>query len=202
MMDAMIFDMDGTLVNFVSQITKSWNLSCQKYNWQRSFTKDEIQGVMGLNSHDIGVILFPNVDEKEAQRRIEICSAEEIFYLEKEMGETYVPNEQFLIDLSSKYKLFIVSNCLKGYIETFLKHFHYEKYFIETVNSSNGLSKGENIRYLVDKYHLESPIYVGDTIKDKISSDEAKVTFVHASYGFGKVVCKYKINKLEDLLKF
>ncbi len=202
MIDAMIFDMDGTLVNFVSQITKSWNMTCKKYNWERTFTKDEIQNVMGLNSHDIGVVLFPNINENEAQKRIEICSAEEIDYLEKEMGDTYIPNEKFLMDLSSKYSLFIVSNCLKGYIEVFLKHFHYEKYFIETVNSSNGLTKGENIHYLVEKYQLKNPVYIGDTIKDKISSEEAKVTFIHASYGFGKVDCEYKIHNLQELLKW
>lgn len=200
MYDSMIFDMDGTLVDFVEQIKDSWNETCQKYGWNKKFTKQELQDVMGLNPHDIGVILFKEVDEIEAEKRVEICSMEEVDYISQHMGKTFVSNEKFLIDLAKKYQLFIISNCLNGYIEMFLKHFHFEKYFIETVNASNGNTKGQNIAYIVKKYQLKNPVYIGDTIKDKISSDEANVDFIHASYGFGKVNCDKKINQLDDLL--
>ena len=122
-------------------------------------------------------------------------------YFDKvEIGPTYIPNEQFLIELSKKHKLFIVSNCLEGYIEIFLKKYKFEKYFIETANAASGITKAQNIKNLVEKHNLKTPIYVGDTIKDKESSKEAGVKFVYASYGFGEVVCDNKIEKLEDLL--
>ena len=156
---------------------------------------------MGLNGHDIGVRLFPGIDENEATRRVYVCSAEEVEYFDKvEIGPTYIPNEQFLIELSKKHKLFIVSNCLEGYIEIFLKKYKFEKYFIETANAASGITKAQNIKNLVEKHNLKTPIYVGDTIKDKESSEEAGVKFVYASYGFGEVVCDNKIEKLEDLL--
>jgi phosphoglycolate phosphatase len=96
--------------------------------------------------------------------------------------------------------LFIVSNCLEGYIEIFLKKYNFEKYFIETANAASGITKAQNIKNLVKKHNLKTPIYVGDTIKDKESSDEAGVKFIYASYGFGEVICDNKIEKLEDLL--
>ena len=201
MFDSIIFDMDGTLVNFLDQMLISWNLTCKKYGWNKEISFEELKGAMGLNGHDIGVKFFPDIDEDEATRRVEICSDEEIDYFDKvEIGKTYIPNEQFLIDLSKKYKLFIVSNCLKGYIEIFLKKYNFEKYFIDSANAANGKTKAENIRYIVEKHNLINPVYVGDTIKDYQSSNEANVPFIHASYGFGKVECENKITKLEDLL--
>jgi len=201
MCDSIIFDMDGTLVNFLKPMLASWNLTCQKYGWDKVIEYEELKSCMGLNGHDIGVRLFPGIDEDEATRRVYVCSAEEVEYFDKvEIGPTYIPNEQFLIELSKKHKLFIVSNCLEGYIEIFLKKYKFEKYFIETANAASGITKAQNIKNLVEKHNLKTPIYVGDTIKDKESSEEAGVKFVYASYGFGEVVCDNKIEKLEDLL--
>ena len=201
MYDSIIFDMDGTLVNFLDQMVVSWNLTCKKYGWDKVITYEEMKSVMGLNGHDIGVRFFPNIDEDEATRRVFVCSAEEIEYFDKvEIGSTYIPNEEFLIKLSSKYKLFIVSNCLEGYIEIFLKKYNFEKYFIDSANAANGLTKAQNIEKIVKKHNLQNPVYVGDTIKDKQSSDEANVEFIFASYGFGNVECDKKIASLEELL--
>lgn len=201
MYDSIIFDMDGTLVNFLDQMVVSWNLTCKKYGWDKVITYEEMKSVMGLNGHDIGVRFFPNIDEDEATRRVFVCSAEEIEYFDKvEIGSTYIPNEEFLIKLSSKYKLFIVSNCLEGYIEIFLKKYNFEKYFIDSANAANGLTKAQNIENIVKKHNLQNPVYVGDTIKDKQSSDEANVEFIFASYGFGNVECDNKIASLEELL--
>ena len=201
MYDSIIFDMDGTLVNFLDQMVVSWNLTCKKYGWDKVITYEEMKSVMGLNGHDIGVRFFPNIDEDEATRRVFVCSAEEIEYFDKvEIGSTYIPNEEFLINLSSKYKLFIVSNCLEGYIEIFLKKYNFEKYFTDSANAANGLTKAQNIEKIVKKHNLQNPVYVGDTIKDKQSSDEANVEFIFASYGFGNVECDKKIASLEELL--
>lgn len=201
MYDSIIFDMDGTLVNFLNQMVVSWNLTCKKYGWNKVITYEEMKSVMGLNGHDIGVRFFPNIDEDEATRRVFVCSAEEIEYFDKvEIGDTYIPSEEYLIKLSSKYKLFIVSNCLEGYIEIFLKKYNFEKYFIDSANAANGLTKAQNIENIVKKHNLQKPVYVGDTIKDKQSSDEANVEFIFASYGFGNVDCDKKISSLEELL--
>ena len=35
MCDSIIFDMDGTLVNFLKPMLASWNLTCQKYGWDK-----------------------------------------------------------------------------------------------------------------------------------------------------------------------
>lgn len=201
MIDSIIFDMDGTLVDNLKQMVVSWNLTCKNHGWNKQISFEELKSCMGLNGHDIGVKLFKDVDEDEATKRVEICSAEEVDYFDKvEIGYTYIPNVEFLEKLSKKYKLFIVSNCLEGYIEIFLKKYNFEKYFIDSANAANLKSKAQNIKDIVDKYKLKNPIYVGDTKKDQLSSIEAGVRFIHAAYGFEQFECEEKITSLNELL--
>ena len=200
MYDSLIFDMDGTLVNFINEMVIAWNDIFKKHGWNKTVTYDDVKMVMGLQCKEIGKLYFPDIEEKEATLRAETAFLEEIPYLLKLNGISYVPSEKFLIDLSKKYKLFIISNCLNGYIEMFLEKYHYEKYFIDFVDSRTNKSKGQNIIDLVKKHNLKNPAYVGDTIKDYNSSKEAGVDFIFASYGFGNVKNTKSIDKLEDLL--
>ena len=199
MIDSFIFDMDGTLVDNIDTLVNAWKQISQKHHWHLEINKEKFKSFMGLNPHDIGVKLFPNIDENRATKRVLIATVEEIPYLQEKIGKSYIDKETLEI-LSKKYKLFIVSNCMERYIECYLDNYNFNKYFIETVNASNGRSKGQNIKYIVEKYNLQHPVYIGDTIMDKRSADEAKVRFIFASYGFGNVENVEKINDIKELL--
>lgn len=40
---------------------------------------------------------------------------------------------------------------------------------------------------MVERNHLQAPVYVGDTAMDQEAAGKAGVPFFHAAYGFGKV---------------
>ncbi len=65
-----------------------------------------------------------------------------------------------------------------------------------------GLSKGENIKMLIERTNLSNPIYVGDTEGDYNAAQNAGIPFVYAKYGFGQV-SEYDevIKTFDDLLK-
>lgn len=64
--------------------------------------------------------------------------------------------------LSDTYDLFIVSNCQDGYIESFYEYHKLERYFKDYENPGRtGLSKGENIKLVIDRNNLDAPVYVG-----------------------------------------
>ena len=91
-------------------------------------------------------------------------------------------------ELSAKVPLFIVSNCDEGYIEAFLHCHKLAAYFTDHLcYGDTGLDKPHNITAIVEKHDLKSPVYVGDTEKDRISAAIAKTDFIHAAYGFGTV---------------
>ena len=93
---------------------------------------------------------------------------------------------------------------MKGYIESFIEFFSFNSFFEDIECYGNaGLPKDVNIRLIVERNNLQNPVYVGDTIWDKESSDKAGVDFIYASYGFGTLEnYETKIDNFEDLLKF
>ncbi len=97
----------------------------------------------------------------------------------------------------------VVSNCQHGYIEAFYKYHSLEKYFLDYENPGRtGLSKGENIKLIIKRNDLTSPVYVGDTEGDLDASEFAGVPFVYAKYGFGKVSkYDYVIENFNELLQ-
>ena len=111
--------------------------------------------------------------------------------------------KETLQELSLHNNLYIVSNCQKGYIESFLSYYKLNNYFIDFESTGNtGKNKADNIRLVMKRNGLNDAIYVGDTIGDYNASVENKIPFVYAKYGFGKIdKSTYKINKFEELLK-
>lgn len=110
--------------------------------------------------------------------------------------------DEEIVRLSKKYKLFIVSNCIDGYIESFLETSKLSKYFLDyECNGRTKLSKGDNIKLIMKRNDIKKAIYVGDTVSDKEAAEYAKIPFVYASYGFGDVDSyDYKIEELDNLL--
>ena len=105
--------------------------------------------------------------------------------------------------LKEKYHLYIVSNCQSGYIEAFLEHYGFGHYFEDIeCYGNNLLSKGENIRLVVERNGLTKAVYVGDIQGDYDATMEAGLPFIHAAYGFGTIAQETaKINCLAELPK-
>lgn len=201
--DSIIFDLDGTLWDSTEVIMKAWNkVVSTNGQFREPITLKELQGTMGLLIKDIGAKLLPHLDEATIENIMEFCCKEEKELLLKEGGTLYPNLEETLKTLSEKYSLFIVSNCQCGYIETFLEYHNMHKYFKDIECAGNtGLVKGENIKKVIERNNLKSPVYVGDTQGDCDGARIAKIPFVYASYGFGKVTdYDYSIKEVADLI--
>ena len=82
----------------------------------------------------------------------------------------------------------MVSNCQSGYIELFLKKNQLEQYVLDTeCYGDTKKSKGENIRLVIERNHLQNCVYVGDTKGDCEAAKAAGIPFIFAAYGFGNV---------------
>lgn len=186
-MDAIIFDIDGTLWDARSVIADSWNEILKSYDvTEIMITKELCTSLFGKSIEEIAGIIFPNLDKAKRLDIMLQMLAYENEYLLTHSGTVYEGIEETVQALYDKYPLYIVSNCGVGYIEVFLKTTGLTSYFKGHIsNGDTGLSKGKNIKKLMDTYHLTNPIYIGDVQGDADACKEAGIPIIYASYGFG-----------------
>lgn len=185
--DSVIFDMDGTLWDAVDSYAHIWNVTLDEAGIDHSpVTRNDLLSLMGLYLDDIIRRLVP---EPDGARNLLARVMENEAAMMPELGGTLYPNvRSVLAELAKKYRLFMVSNCGVHGLENFVEYNNLEPYFVDLLShGSTCRSKAENITYLIDKYGLKSPVYVGDTQSDADSAHKAGIPFVFASYGFGEV---------------
>lgn len=200
--DAIIFDLDGTLWNTVDSCLKAISLVKEEHNdITRDVTREQIESAMGKTSDEIINIYYGYLPREKGEEYANETFNKNVENLLKEGGTLYPNTRETIINLSRKYKLYIVSNCVKGYIESFLNTSGLKAYFDDYESYGNTLlSKGENIKLVIERNNLKNPIYVGDTKGDMEASYYAGIPFVYATYGFGKVESfDYKINDISQL---
>ncbi len=222
MKQGIIFDMDGTLWDSAENVAKSWNLAIKIYGTEKKLSPEEIltlqdaetsageaweltasdiHRVMGKTMDAIADLLFAKLSREDRMELLELCCRMENDYLREHGGTLYPKLEETLQKLKERYPLYIVSNCQSGYIEAFLDYYQFWDYFEDMeCYGNNLLQKGDNIRLVADRNHLDAAVYVGDIQGDYDASQKAGVDFIHAAYGFGTIHAEVKrIEALEEL---
>lgn len=198
--DSIIFDLDGTLWDATSVTAEAWvevlarhpDVKCDVY-----LDCESIRRYMGLTNEELARIFFPSMPFDEAfSLMTESCEIENT-RLPVCGGILYDGAEETLNKLHDTGKgLFIVSNCQDGYIEAFLHAHKFETLFCDIECSGRtGLCKTDNVRLIMKRNGLTSPVLVGDTVSDGTAARNAGIPFIYAKYGFGE---RYGRGKTED----
>lgn len=205
--DSIIFDLDGTLWDSTANVAVAW----QKAKTQVDYVRDDInqqtiRSITGMAYNVIFDTLYHYLDEARREEFKNLCARHELEMLRSKGGEFYPRLAETLTYLKGKYRLFIVSNCQRGYIEVFLAMEDMLSYFEgHQCYGTKGQPKYQNIMDVVADFNLQAPVYVGDTMGDRDSAQKAGVPFIFADYGFGKVEDGYiarigRFSELQQLL--
>lgn len=186
--DGIIFDVDGTLWYSCDKVAHIWSAEAEKYTgklyrWDGKTLEKEF----GKTMDDIMLDLMPELSPAQRHELGERCYAQENIGLAKDPGVLYPGVAETLEALAKRHRLFIVSNCQRGYIEILLDSYDLRDCFEGWLSWGDTLAeKDETIRVLIKRYGLTHPVYVGDTQGDANACAKAGVDFVFAAYGLGK----------------
>jgi phosphoglycolate phosphatase len=187
--DSIIFDLDGTLWDSTGNVALAWEEARKQVDYvTEAITVERVKSITGMAYDVIFEVLLPDLETEKRDYFKAICAQSEIDMLEAKGGDLYPGLTETIQYLASKYKLYIVSNCQSGYIETFLSHCPVANHFLgHQCYGTKGQPKAENIKDIVNDHQLKAPVYIGDTKGDRDSAAKAGVPFIFANYGFGTI---------------
>ncbi|HVZ56744.1 MAG TPA: HAD family hydrolase [Chitinophagaceae bacterium] len=185
--DSLVFDLDGTLWDASGTCALAWNLSLREAGiTEVQVDASRVRSYSGLKMDVILAQHFGFLDASRQALLLERYRHNEATLMREQGGILFPGTRGVLRSLASRYPLFIVSNCLAGYIENFLAFHGLQDLFVDWECSGNtGLSKGENIQLVRQRHALARPVYIGDTRWDMEASQAAGIPFIFAAYGFG-----------------
>ena len=204
--DAVIFDVDGTLWDTTDLVAVAWNHAVADAGIQRKepITGDTLKKEFGKPMDVIMDNLFPEETKETRMKILERCCVYEHEIVENCKDDILYPGViETFEEIAKKTKLCIISNCQSGYIELFMKKNGVEHLVTDTECFGDTLlSKGENIKLVLERNGFKNAIYVGDTIGDYNATVYAGIPFVFVKYGFGKVEGAWKeVDKIADVLE-
>ncbi len=186
---ALIFDLDGTLWDSAAEVAEAWSEAGRRYLGSSfSLNKGDVYREMGKTMDQIVADLIPDQGDAELMKRI----SSDLFkteneYLEKHPGKAFPDVVKTLRLLKEKgYRLYIVSNCQAGYIETFLPLVPNDLFSDHMCWSDTESDKHVTILKQMERAKEKEAIYIGDTQGDEKETHLAGLPFIHAAYGFGK----------------
>ena len=194
-----IFDLDGVLVNSLENMRYTWTKVKKKFELTIPFKEYEkniglpflkILKNLKIKKHNLDIKEYYKKISSENQNRIKI----------------YNGVNKTLKDLKKNNKLAIFTSKDKDRTKKILKKFNIKFDLVVTPDDLKfGKPNPEGINLILKKlkYNKKNCIYIGDSLQDFIAAKRAKVIFLFATWGYGKLIFKsYKIKKINEIFKY
>jgi phosphoglycolate phosphatase len=200
--DALVFDLDGTLWDTTGTCADAWNRVLTRLGLVRApVTADDVRRVSGQPHREAIRRAFPDLPEATIDVLAAETADEDNRAVAAHGGTLYPGVRETIPLLRARVPLLIVSNCQRGYVETFLAWSGLGSSFVDHECWGNtGASKGANLAAVVQRNALRAPLFVGDTDGDRAAADENRIPFVPVTWGYGDVARHdHRVERIDDL---
>ncbi len=209
MIENLLFDFDGTIVDTSEGIIKSMHYAFEKLGI-KTLPDLRIKQVIGPPLQEMFKILLNSTDKEIINKGIfyfrEIYSKNGLSQL-----KLYDNVQETLSYLYTRnINLFIVTSKPYEFTKTIIENLEIKKYFKDISGTSLNKevkSKGDRVGGIIKKYKLEieKTVMIGDRKEDILAARQNKLKTIGMLYGFGKkeelksVDCSYLCSEFEDL---
>lgn len=190
-MNLVIFDMDGTLVNSGKAITSTINTTRKELDLKPNLESDFIVKIINDPTKNYIKEFYPGIEpSQKLMDRFEV-----LFKQNYEKYATIYDGIKHLLEKLKKENIAmaLASNAPKKSLEKILKKLEIFEYFdyIIGFDEENHKKPDPTMLIKIINYHSKNnkffkTIFIGDSLKDKAASSNAKMQYLHANWGFGK----------------
>lgn len=195
-MKAILFDLDGVLIDSKSNMEYAWNMVMSRCNVKVPFEKyfAEIGKPFKQILNNIGI----NENYYEIERVYEHFSSEKLDKI-----NCYEGVIETLKVLKTICKVGIVTSKSKNRTQKLLLKLPDFDWVCCPSKTRRGKPAPDQLLFTLAQLGVNpsSAVYVGDMQTDKECADSAGIKFVHANYGYGKVKCEHSIKEISEVIK-
>lgn len=190
MIHGIIFDLDGTIIDSLYDLTESLNFALQEINlkpYESDIVKQFIgEGMLSLIEK---AVLHTSNDKEKIQQCYQIFSE---YYKQNCTNKTILFNgvEEFLKNHKNKYLFSILTNKSEYFTQKILKHLQIDTYFSIVLTGDQQKYKKPNpdgIYKILQEWNLKKNeiVIIGDHYTDIECANKANIISIFAMYGYG-----------------
>lgn len=187
--EAIIFDLDGTILNSSDEIMLCLGEAFERENLKIDKSKLN-HNIIGPALNKMVRLVLPELSEDYAQKVVD--NYNKIYDSEKyACSELYGGMLELLVELkNSNKRLFMATNKFDFSTHRLIKKFKLSFFEdVYTIDKYKGkiLSKKDMIREIIEKYNLEraKTIMIGDALGDVLAAKENGIASIGALWGYG-----------------
>lgn len=193
-MKRVIFDMDGTLVNNDALTVRSAREALFEYFGARGETAvypspERVRSLVGLPAEEYFRGLLPEDHAGDAPAFMAIAQRHEVERLQAGEGKMFPGIPALLASLQSDgWRVGLVSNCLRGYLDANLDHTLRRDWFEIALCLDDEPTKTANVRRVLEGFGGVDGggVMVGDRGSDLTAGAASGLRTVGCAYGFGE----------------
>jgi len=196
-----IFDLDGSLWDTSQAILTVTNLILKNYG-KEEITIDSVNQSFGLPIEEKLELLLPEFRKSDAIKIYGQIMATVQKLLDTGKGvKVFSGVKPILKDLSSRYKLGIISQNSEKYVKSFINLTKTLDYFEDYIGIADyNLDKSQAIMRLRQNNNVAHVIYVGAKESDRDAAKNALVPFLHARYRYNnQIESSYFANSISEI---
>lgn len=196
-----IFDLDGSLWDTSQAILTVTNLILKNYG-KEEITIDVVNQSFGLPIEQKLELLLPEFKRSDAIKIYGQIMATVQKLLDTGKGvKVFNGVKPILKDLSSRYKLGIISQNSEKYVKSFINLTKTLDYFEDYIGIADyNLDKTQAIMRLRQNNNVAHVIYVGAKELDRDAARDALVPFLHARYRYSnQIESSYFANSINEI---
>ena len=210
MIKSLIFDLDGTLLDTLTDIRDSINESLIYFSYEGKYELSHIRSFIGSGVNILLKRAMDGINVKAEDREKILAKYKELYKIKRLDNTIPYPNvlESLKILKDKNIILAVLSNKPDEDTKACVKH-----YFGEIFDVVFGERKGYKIKpdpngifeiMIMFKVNKSETLFIGDMLSDKVTADNAGVDFVSCLFGYCPEGIfdneKYKLSCFKDIV--
>lgn len=192
-MQAVIFDMDGTLFQtdkiLEVSLEDAFNHLASLGKWEGAIPIDTFREMMGAPLPEVWETLIPNQPVELREQINDYFQERLVKNINNGKGALYPHVEDTFAHLkNSGLSIFIASNGVPQYLRAIVRYYHLDNWVTETfsIEQITSFHKSDLVKTILTKYEIEEAVVVGDRLSDIKAAKDNGLTAVGCNFDFAK----------------